>query len=189
MGERQQHIQDKHGKDYLVIIRRDRRLKKTSRFQLQPDGKILVRIPYRLPKRYLKDVLHHVEENLDNLTSKDAQRTDGDLQKRAEYINRKYFKGRIHWRAIRWVNNMNTRLGSCTSGGNTDGHIRISSKIAKFPDWVLDYVIAHELAHRVHPNHSKDFWRMLKKAYPRTDEARAFIRGYYFAKGEELEEE
>ena len=184
MRESMYTVQDKHGKTYRVLLRKDKRLKKTTRYHLQEDGTVLVRVPYRLPKRYLPGILQQVGENLEQLTTKDKGRTDEDLQRRAERINRKYFKGKIQWRAIRWVNNMNTRLGSCTSGGTTDGHIRISRKIAHFPDWVLDYVIAHELTHRLYPNHSKAFWQTLRKAYPRTDEARAFIQGYYFAKEE-----
>ena len=89
-----------------------------------------------------------------------------DLQARAEQINRKYFNGQLHWQAIRWVDNMQQRLGSCTRGGATDGHIRISSRMRNWPDWVVDYVIAHELLHRRHPNHSPAFWDDLKQRLP-----------------------
>jgi predicted metal-dependent hydrolase len=47
----------------------------------------------------------------------------------------------------------------------------------------VDYVIAHELLHRKHPNHSRAFWDELKAAYPRTDQALGFIQGVGFAKG------
>jgi predicted metal-dependent hydrolase len=82
---------------------------------------------------------------------------------------------------------MQKRLGSCTSGGPTDGDIRISSRVRDWPDWVVDYVIAHEMAHRRHPNHSPAFWRDLSR-FPQTERARGFIQGVAFQGGEDAEE-
>ncbi len=47
-----------------------------------------------------------------------------------------------------------TRWGSCTPENRT---IRISSRVAGFPDWVLDYLIVHELAHLREPGHGRPF--------------------------------
>jgi predicted metal-dependent hydrolase len=103
-------------------------------------------------------------------------------------INKKYFGGDIQWNAIRWVSNMTNRLGSCTNGGSTDGHIRLNDKIINWPQWVVDYVIAHELVHRLHSNHNKEFWRYLTESYPRTERARGFIQGVGFAEGIQFED-
>jgi predicted metal-dependent hydrolase len=84
---------------------------------------------------------------------------------------------------------MEKRLGSCTNGGPTDGHIRISDKIKNWPDWVVDYVIAHELVHRAHSNHSKEFWYMLTAGYPLTERARGFIKGVGFTEGTDYGDE
>jgi len=118
-----------------------------------------------------------------------ARRTDDDLQARARYINRTYFDGNIQWEAIRWVKPMKTRLGSCTTGGPTDGHIRISEEIHEWPQWVVDYIIAHELTHRLHPNHSAAFWKTLENAYPQSERARGFIKGLMFAQGRTWDED
>ena len=75
---------------------------------------------------------------------------------------------------------MTRRLGSCTSGGSTDGDIRISERIRGWPGYVVDYIIAHELAHRRFPNHSDDFWAYLAR-YPHAERARGFIEGIAFA--------
>jgi len=80
-------------------------------------------------------------------------------------------------------------LGSCSNGGTTDGHIRISEKIKRWPQWVVDYVIAHEMVHRLHPDHSVDFWHTLKEGYPLTERARGFIRGVGFAEGTHFEDD
>lgn len=169
-----------------VTIRPDKRLTKTIRWQPQPDGSLLLRVPAKYPKRKYKTLLadlalQYAEQELTR--KKRKGRTDADLQKRAKRINKTCFNNELDWQSIRWVSNMNTRLGSCTNGGVTDGHIRISDKIRDWPEWVVDAVIAHELAHRKHSDHSKAFWAYLKKGYPLTEKARGFIEGVGFAKG------
>ena len=64
-----------------------------------------------------------------------------DLTARATTLARRYELPRP--RDIRWADDMVSRWGSCTT---TTGHIRISTRLAAFPDWVIDYVIVHELA-------------------------------------------
>ncbi|MCP4307612.1 MAG: M48 family metallopeptidase [bacterium] len=63
------------------------------------------------------------------------------------------------------------RWGSCSPA---DSRIRISSRIADFPPWVLDYVIVHELAHLSEPNHSAAFWALVDR-YPLAERARGFL--------------
>jgi predicted metal-dependent hydrolase len=78
---------------------------------------------------------------------------------------------------VRWVDNQQFRWGSCTP---VDRSIRISSRIATFPGWVLDYVLVHELAHLEVPQHDKRFWALVDR-YPRSERA----RGYLLAKESE----
>jgi hypothetical protein len=146
-------------------------------------------VPYRLPWRVVSQQVDEIAAHLEKQDQLSQCRTDPGLQERAEYLNTKYFHGSLQWRAIRWVSNMKVRLGSCTNGGTTDGHIRISDRIKNWPQWVIDYVIAHEMLHRLHPNHSKDFWQALSQAYPLTERARGFIRGLAFAQGTEFEDD
>jgi predicted metal-dependent hydrolase len=170
-----------------VVIRRDKRLKKSSRWERGKDGSILVRVPQRLPKRYFSELLDDIGKQLAKKRRRAKRRTDADLQRRAQEINRKYFNGELKWEAIRWVGNMKRRLGSCTTSGSTRGHIRISDKIKHWPAWVIDYLIAHELTHTIHPNHSQAFWDTLTKAYPLTERARGFVRGIGFVEGLDYE--
>jgi predicted metal-dependent hydrolase len=189
MTEIKTSLTNPKGEAVPVIIRRDKRLKKTLRWAPEPDGSILVRVPQRYPKRHFTSLLRDIEKQLTKQKKKTKTRTDAGLQNRAEEINRQYFGGELSWEAIRWVNNMSTRLGSCTNGGSTDGHIRISSRIKDWPQWVIDYVIAHELAHRKHHSHGKVFWSYLQKCYPKTEQARGFIKGVSYAQGIDIEEE
>lgn len=79
--------------------------------------------------------------------------------------------------SIRWVDNQNTLWGSCTMADRT---IRISSRLAAMPRWVLDYVIVHELAHLVIAGHGPAFDALVNR-YSRAERA----RGYLIAKGAE----
>ena len=189
MTEEQYTIRDANHQLVQVKLRRDRRLSRTSHWERLPDGSLLVRVPYRLPKRSIGVLLGQITGQLDKSISLHKHRNDADLNQRAELVNQKHFRGKIQWNAIRWVSNMQARLGSCSRGGPTDGQIRISDKIKNWPDWVVDYVIAHELMHRKHPNHSAAFWAELKAAYPMTERARGFIHGVGFASGHPMEEE
>ncbi len=188
MADKSYTITTKEGAEVQVFFKRDKRLKKSVRWGRQADGSVLVRMPPRYPKAQIPILLAHITAQFDKYRQRAKRRTDDDLQERAQYLNRTCFQGKINWEAIRWVPPMRTRLGSCTGGGPTDGHIRISEEIREWPQWVVDYVIAHELTHRLHPNHSPDFWQTLSAAYPLTERARGFIKGVGFAKGRELDE-
>jgi predicted metal-dependent hydrolase len=189
MADQRYTIRDKRDNLVQVSLRRDKRLTKTSRWERMTDGSLLLRVPYRLPKRRVVPLLEQIANQLDKSIALHTRRNDEDLHQRAELINQKHFNGKIQWNAIRWVSNMQSRLGSCTRGGPTDGQIRISDKIKDWPDWVIDYVIAHELTHRQHPNHSAVFWNELKAAYPLTEKARGFIDGVGFAAGHPIEDD
>lgn len=57
--------------------------------------------------------------------------------------------------SIRWVTNQEKRFGSCTP---SQGTIRISTRLVGVPDYVLDHVVLHELAHLLHPDHTPAFY-------------------------------
>jgi hypothetical protein len=182
-------IKDKQGNPLQIEIASDRRLRRSARWVRQNDGSILLRVPHKSSERDIERMLQNIERRLAKMRSPRHIRTDEDLQERAAEINKKCFGGELAWTSIRWVGNMEHRLGSCTTGGLSDGAIRLSERIREWPSWVVDYVIAHELAHRKYPNHSAAFWDFLKQAYPLTDQAIGFVKGVGFATNEELQDD
>jgi len=72
------------------------------------------------------------------------------------------------------VKNINTRWGSCSSTGN----LSFAFKLAFAPDWVIEYVIAHEVAHLVEMNHSEAFWKVVEKIYGDHTQARAWLKAH-----------
>lgn len=92
-----------------------------------------------------------------------------DLEARARSLSSRYRLPRAT--SIRWADNQRCRWGACSVPA---GAVRISSALAGFPRWVLDYVIVHELAHLAEPNHSPAFWALVAR-YPRAERARGFL--------------
>jgi len=71
-----------------------------------------------------------------------------------------------------------TMQKACWGSYSTRTHtIRLNAVLQLMPPWVLEAVIAHELAHAIHPNHSPAFWELLRQVYPDTDRAEAFLEG------------
>ncbi len=65
-----------------------------------------------------------------------------------------------------------TRWGSCT----VDGSIRLNWRLIHFSLPLIDYVVAHELAHLREMNHSPRFWATVESVYPDYDGAKAALR-------------
>ena len=69
---------------------------------------------------------------------------------------------------------MRSRWGSCSPA---DGTIRLSERLQQMPDFVIDYVLTHELAHLVVADHSDRFWRLLATV-PNLERARGYLEGW-----------
>ena len=71
------------------------------------------------------------------------------------------------------IRKMTSRWGVC----NIKNHnVTLNSELSKYDIKALDYVIVHELSHFIHHNHSKDFWLLVGKYYPKYKEVRKYLR-------------
>jgi predicted metal-dependent hydrolase len=162
-----------------VKIIRSKKRKKTVSARLV-DGEFVVQAPARMSEAELRPIIDKLKQRWQKRQAR-SKLDDEALQRRAQELNRQYFKGKLKWQSINWVTNQNSRFGSCTP---TDGTIRLSHRLAGMPAFVRDYVIVHELAHLAEPNHGPKFWELVYR-YPKTERA----RGYLMAVGlEKLEE-
>ncbi len=132
----------------------------------------MVLLPERLPRsdrgELVDGLVRRVLAQRPHVTASDA-----DLEARAADLADHYLDG-VRPRSIRWVSNQHRRWGSCSSGTR---EIRISDRLRVVPDWVLDAVIVHELAHLIEPSHNARF-RRLAARYDRHDEADTFLAGF-----------
>jgi predicted metal-dependent hydrolase len=65
-----------------------------------------------------------------------------------------------------------TSWGSCSAGGN----LSFSWRLILGPPFVLDYVVAHEVAHLVHLNHGARFWTLVDDLTDAPDSGRRWLR-------------
>jgi predicted metal-dependent hydrolase len=82
-----------------------------------------------------------------------------DITRRVDDLNDRFFRQDI--RGVRLKYN-HSNWGSCSAKGN----INLSTRLLFAPDEVIDYVIIHELAHRIEMNHSDRFWKLVSDAMP-----------------------
>lgn len=75
---------------------------------------------------------------------------------------------------VRFVTTQQSRWGSFSP---LTGLIRLHAALRTMPRWVIEAVMAHELAHAVHLRHSRSFWALLRRVCPDTDRANAFLAG------------
>lgn len=129
------------------------------------DGVLRVSIPASMTQadeaRWVAEMVRRMERR--TVTS------EIDLPRRAAQLAERY--GLSRPATIRWADNQEWRWGSCTP---SDGSVRISSRLASEPAWVLDYVIVHELAHLDVPRHGPAFWALVAH-YPLAERARGFL--------------
>jgi predicted metal-dependent hydrolase len=159
----------------IEVIRSAKRVKTVQARVV--DGVLQVRAPARLSDAELAPIIDDLKGKLTNRARK-AQLDDKALERRARELNRRYFDGKLEWASIRWVTNQSKRAGSCTPAGGTRaaGTIRISHRVAEMPAFVRDYVLVHELAHLIEPNHGPRFWEWVNR-YPKTERARGYLMG------------
>ena len=70
------------------------------------------------------------------------------------------------------IKNQRSRWGSCSSQRN----LNFNWRLVEAPDYVLDYVVVHELCHLWEMNHSARFWRLVGLYFPQNKEARTWLQ-------------
>jgi predicted metal-dependent hydrolase len=172
-------------KPVVEVRRSERRRRTVSAYR---DGeRIVVLIPGQFSRAEERE---WVDRMLERLAARDqrARRTDTELSTRAKRLAERYlaeFPAAGRSASVRWVSNQNGRWGSCTPADRT---IRISDRIMDMPDWVVDYVLLHELVHLVVPSHSAKFWALVGR-YPRAERARGYLEGVSAAAGQAFHED
>jgi hypothetical protein len=154
-----------------VVVRVSSRRRKTSEAKWV-EGRIIVSLPAHLDHASRQQTTDWLVQRL--LTRHGLSIADDEaLLARAIELSEHYLVG-ARPTSVRWVTNQTARWGSCSW---YSGEIRISHRLRAVPEWVLDSVLVHELAHLTYPDHSAAF-RRLAAGYPRHQEAGTFLAGY-----------
>jgi hypothetical protein len=150
-----------------IVVKRSKRRKKTIQARMV-QGRMEVLAPASISDVALQD---HISRLKRKLEMRSGPRDDAHLDARARELNGKYFNGSLTWNSIQYSSRQEKRRGSCSYSTKT---IRISQRLTSLPQWVEDYVIVHELAHLLEPNHGAQF-KALVRRYPLAERAIGFL--------------
>jgi predicted metal-dependent hydrolase len=151
-----------------IRIVASRRRRRTVAARLRA-GVLELLVPDWMPRaereRWAEEMRRRLERRMER-----ARPSDDRLAARAHSLNESHFGGRLRWTSIAFAE-MSHLWGSCTF---TTGAIRIAGRAAALPEWVLDYLVVHELSHLEHSDHGPAFHE-LENRYPLTERARGYL--------------
>jgi hypothetical protein len=164
-----------------VEIRASSRRKKTGTAHWS-GSRIVVQIPARIRGR---ERAAFVDDLVVRLLTQRPQNAAGDasLEERAKVLAELYNDG-VEPNSVRWVTNQRARWASCSPASR---EIRISSRLRQCPEWVIDAVLVHELAHLQEADHSARFNEIADR-HPRQADSALFLEGYALGLGLRIEE-
>jgi predicted metal-dependent hydrolase len=160
----------------VEVVRSARRKRTISAHRV--GDRIVVQVPARMSRaeeaRWIERMTRRILAG-----ERRSHRSDSDLMQRAASLSARYLDGRAEPASVRWVDNQSSLWGSCTPADRT---IRLSRRLVGMPDYVVDYVLLHELAHLLEPGHGREFWDLLAD-FPRLERARGYLEGAAAAAG------
>ena len=164
-----------------VEIQASPRRKKTGTAHWS-GSRIIVKIPANVRG---KDRTIFVDELVERLLTQRPQVAagDGTLEERARLLAAEFNNG-IEPASVRWVTNQQSRWASCSPATK---EIRVSSRLRQCPEWVIDAVLVHELAHLQVADHSPAFYEIANR-HPRQDDSELYLEGYALGLGLRIEE-
>ena len=164
-----------------TLIRSDRR---TISIRITPDG-VQVRAPRRAAKaeidRFVESKRSWIEAHLAKRPPSQPKFTEAELRALAQQA-----KLDIPARVERFasvvgvgygritIRSQHTRWGSCSGAGN----LNFNCLLMLMPESVRDYVVVHELCHRLEMNHSAKFWANVARVLPDHRERQQWLKDH-----------
>ena len=169
-------------REYKVIYSSRR----TIAITFDKDGALLLRAPFGTKRKKLESIIRDHAAWIDkhqtraiqkatvekNLTHESIIALKQEAKKKLIPLTEYYAKRLgISYGKIT-VTSAKTRFGSCSSEGN----IAYSYRLMLFPTEAQEYVVVHELCHRIHMNHSPAFYKMIESILPDYKERRKILK-------------
>ncbi len=174
---------------YPVRLIRSRR--KTAAIEIRQDLSVLVRAPQRMP---LPEIVSFLEEQAGWIEQhREKMRIRMERQKQIPRFTQKEIRqladqacevipqkvsyyakclGVTYGRIT--IRNQKTRWGSCSAKGN----LNFNCLLMMTPEEVINYVVVHELCHRIEMNHSKAFWAQVERILPDYRQSRKWLKDH-----------
>lgn len=162
----------------IRILRSSRR---TVAIQIDEELQITVRAPLRMSDAAIEEFLEERSAWIEKHLRKMEERTKALKPAPEEMLTleevrtlakeaAEYIPGRVRFYAEKigvgygkiTIRNQKSRWGSCSSRGN----LNFNCLLMLTPPEVIDYVVVHELCHRLEMNHSGAFWARVGRILP-----------------------
>lgn len=174
-------------------IRLVRSSRRTMALQINDDLSITVRAPLRTSigtvQRFVEEHADWIEKHIAKLKQQKEAREASAVPKMTTEELRELARQamtiipeRVQWYAplvgVTYgritIRNQKTRWGSCSGKGN----LNFNCLLLLMPQEILDYVVVHELCHRLEMNHSKAFWEQVEQVLPDYRKRRKWLKDH-----------
>ena len=171
-----------------IEIQVKRSSRRTLSLQVTREGQVVVRCPLSTTKEQIQAFVDEhrqwIGESLEQVKRRLASRpvmTPEQVWK-AKSLARMTLSAKVRYWAAKMgvtygtisIRQQATRWGSCSSRGNLD----FNWTLILTPEPLQDYVVVHELAHRLEMNHSDRFWKIVESQIPDYRERRNLLKTY-----------
>jgi len=153
------------------VIKSSRRRRSISAYR--EHGAIVIQVPARLSNSKIQEVIPEMVEKILSREAREKMSDEALFDRSLELLALYLPEFRTKPVSVLW-RSMNERWGSCTT---LDRTIRISDRLNGAPDYVVDYLLVHELIHLEIPDHGPDFESLLSR-FERAELASAYLEGY-----------
>ena len=163
--------------EITYVIKKSRR--RSISVSVMTDNRILVKAPYGTTERTVQEFLlskkdwitkHLEKQNREKEKAESLGLLSADEIKQIKKQARRVIPQRVEY----WANKIgvtygriairlqSSRWGSCS----VDGNLNFNCLLVLMPLEIMDSVVVHELCHRRHMNHSKDFYAEIDRVFP-----------------------
>lgn len=173
--------------EWNISVTRSRR--RSISISVHSGSRVAVRAPYRISDKEIRSVLEEKKdwirkqmEKISRIEEESARAgylTDAQIHELADRALQ-VLPARVEWFAARigvsygkvTIRNQKTCWGSCSGKGN----LNFNCLLMLAPPEVADYVVVHELCHRLEMNHSQRFWELVERELPDYRERRRWLK-------------
>ena len=178
-----------------ISVKVIRSKRKTMSLEIRRDLSVCVRVPLKTTDSEIRGFLREKEcwirKHLQEMQKKAAEQMQipklpaGELQELADCACRvipektAYYAEKLGVTYGRiTIRNQKSLWGSCSAKGN----LNFNCLLMLMPEAVIEYVVVHELCHRIEMNHSKAFWNLVERIFPEYRQPKQWLKEH----GEEV---
>lgn len=168
---------------------------KNINIRVKPDGRVLVSANWRVSLSYLDELIRSRQVFIFRALAKyeDLKKQKEEAERLGQYLNggkKEVFQKEILYQICQEIyplfesygveypeikiRRMKSQWGSCRPYNRI---ITLNSRLLEAPREAIEYVVLHEFAHFIHPNHSRDFYGLIEQLMPDWRERKQLLEG------------